>query len=231
MHAEPTLAFEIDKTEKRVFTVISGAIVHFTIERVRHGKWVPDEGFSLNVEKARQWVRLLHGFLAVAPQPEVDRTTSFEKLIARYQACTLKLLEMLPAGSIPSTDMAQGYCERLESIIRHDLLRPRNAFEPNHIKNQEERKDEPIPMRLVCPTCKKLHIDEGEFATKPHHTHACQFCGNVWRPALQPTVGVQFANVGKLPRDRTALRLKSDRVLVFAGPSEFAAHHRGITKS
>ena len=50
----------------------------------------------------------------------------------------------------------------------------------------------PIPMRLPCPDCGELHIDEGEFATKPHHTHACQQCGNVWRPAIVETVGVRF---------------------------------------
>lgn len=50
----------------------------------------------------------------------------------------------------------------------------------------------PIPMLLWCPTCGNRHIDEGEFATKPHHTHACQTCGMVWRPSLMPTVGVQF---------------------------------------
>jgi hypothetical protein len=50
----------------------------------------------------------------------------------------------------------------------------------------------PIPMRLTCPACNALHIDEGEFATKPHHTHACQSCGNVWRPAIVHTVGVRF---------------------------------------
>lgn len=52
--------------------------------------------------------------------------------------------------------------------------------------------DEPIPMRLRCPACGELHLDVGEFATKPHHTHACQECGEVWRPAVVCTVGVQF---------------------------------------
>lgn len=52
--------------------------------------------------------------------------------------------------------------------------------------------NEPIPMRLPCPKCHELHIDEWEFETKPHHTHACQFCGHVWRPALVFTVGVRF---------------------------------------
>lgn len=50
----------------------------------------------------------------------------------------------------------------------------------------------PIHMRLECPCCGELHIDEGEFVTKLHHTHACQHCGNVWRPALVPTLGVRF---------------------------------------
>lgn len=50
----------------------------------------------------------------------------------------------------------------------------------------------PVPMRLHCPECGGLHVDEGEFATKLHHTHACQECGAVWRPAIVPTVGVRF---------------------------------------
>lgn len=33
---------------------------------------------------------------------------------------------------------------------------------------------------------------DGEFATKPHHTHSCQFCGLTWRPAVVCTVGVRF---------------------------------------
>lgn len=51
---------------------------------------------------------------------------------------------------------------------------------------------QPIPMLLWCPMCAARHIDDGEFATKPHHTHACQSCGAVWRPAVNATVGVQF---------------------------------------
>lgn len=51
---------------------------------------------------------------------------------------------------------------------------------------------EPISMVLHCPDCRTRHIDVGEFATKPHHTHACQSCGLTWRPAVVHTVGVQF---------------------------------------
>ncbi|MHB8107917.1 MAG: hypothetical protein ACYDH4_10915 [Candidatus Cryosericum sp.] len=51
---------------------------------------------------------------------------------------------------------------------------------------------EPIPQILFCPSCSARHVDVGVFATKPHHTHACQKCGVVWRPAIVATVGVQF---------------------------------------
>lgn len=52
----------------------------------------------------------------------------------------------------------------------------------------------PIPMLIHCPMCGGRHIDKGEFATKAHHTHACQHrgCGHVWRPAVVDTVGVEF---------------------------------------
>lgn len=50
----------------------------------------------------------------------------------------------------------------------------------------------PIPMRLRCPSCHELHIDEGEFYSRVHATHACQHCGEVWRPAIVPTRGVRF---------------------------------------
>ncbi|KKL63104.1 hypothetical protein LCGC14_2178440 [marine sediment metagenome] len=49
-----------------------------------------------------------------------------------------------------------------------------------------------IAMLLWCPGCGERHIDKGKFATKPHHTHACQQCGLAWRPAIVDTVGVQF---------------------------------------
>lgn len=62
----------------------------------------------------------------------------------------------------------------------------------------------PIPMILHCPTCGGRHVDVGVFADKPHHTHACQHCGFVWRPAVVPTVGVQF-----LPGFRDALAEKT----------------------
>lgn len=50
----------------------------------------------------------------------------------------------------------------------------------------------PVPMLLHCPMCHERHIDEHEWTTKFHHTHACQHCGFVWRPAVVNTVGVEF---------------------------------------
>jgi len=50
----------------------------------------------------------------------------------------------------------------------------------------------PIPMILQCPMCHTRHIDEGAFATKPHHTHSCQNCGLSFRIAVPHTVGVKF---------------------------------------
>jgi rubredoxin len=49
-----------------------------------------------------------------------------------------------------------------------------------------------IPMILHCPMCSERHIDEAEFAEVAHHTHACQGCGFVWRPAKVNTHGVRF---------------------------------------
>lgn len=50
----------------------------------------------------------------------------------------------------------------------------------------------PIPIMLNCPRCGGPHIDKGRFVKKVHHTHACQHCGLVWRPAIVPTLGVEF---------------------------------------
>lgn len=49
-----------------------------------------------------------------------------------------------------------------------------------------------LRMRLFCEVCGEQHIDEGEYATKLHHTHTCQRCGLNWRPAVEYTVGIQF---------------------------------------
>lgn len=44
---------------------------------------------------------------------------------------------------------------------------------------------------LSCPDCDAPHVDEGEWATRPHKTHLCGTCGHEWRPAEHYTVGIQ----------------------------------------
>lgn len=70
--------------------------------------------------------------------------------------------------------------------------RDTEAFQKAWESSMTNSLQQPIPMRIPCPECGALHIDEGEFATKVHHTHACQECGAVWRPAVVATVGVRF---------------------------------------
>jgi hypothetical protein len=73
---------------------------------------------------------------------------------------------------------------------RDRLWRYKTGFE--QLVSLQEQGPGPVPMILHCPECRARHVDEGLFATKPHHTHACQSCGFTWRPAIVHTVGVQF---------------------------------------
>ena len=82
-------------------------------------------------------------------------------------------------------------CERFGYFHdEHDWRRDQVSL-IEHIAERMKVGD-PVPMLLWCPSCGDRHIDVGEFATKVHHTHACQSCGMVWRPAVVPTVGVQW---------------------------------------
>lgn len=87
------------------------------------------------------------------------------------------------------TAMAVTNSRPVEDGIRRRRGCPRCAHRLSTVEREEKSA---IPMRLICPSCGTLHIDEGIFATQLHHTHACQKCGGVWRPAVVPTVGVQF---------------------------------------
>lgn len=80
-------------------------------------------------------------------------------------------------------DAEAGAQEVLNLITEEARAALRGVAEPDPV---------PIPMLLWCPSCGERHIDVGEFATKVHHTHACQHCGMVWRPAVVATVGVQW---------------------------------------
>lgn len=93
---------------------------------------------------------------------------------------------------MPVTWSPVGVAPRFLAFIRYRGFDVVHVHVPSRDCVPESTPVAPIPMRLHCPECGDLHIDEGEFATKQHHTHACQSCGNVWRPAVVHTVGVQF---------------------------------------
>jgi hypothetical protein len=93
----------------------------------------------------------------------------------------------LPPPKMPSEKCGEcGFTSPL-----HAVSCSQGAFEQS-LKKETAPSPAPVPMLLHCPICQTRHIDEGEFATKEHHTHACQGCGHVWRPAVGPTVDVQF---------------------------------------
>jgi hypothetical protein len=79
----------------------------------------------------------------------------------------------------------------------------------------------PVPMLLWCPGCGQRHIDEGDFAAKRHHTHACQHCGHVWRPAVVATVGVRY-----LPGFKDEPAASNDTPLAAASLGEIAGELR-----
>ena len=78
-----------------------------------------------------------------------------------------------------------------------------------------------IPLYLTCPKCNVRHIDEGEFATKRHHTHSCQSCGLTWRPAVVATVGVAHLP-GFRSSSSPALATLSDREREIRNAAEMA---------
>jgi predicted RNA-binding Zn-ribbon protein involved in translation (DUF1610 family) len=84
----------------------------------------------------------------------------------------------------------ENYIRRLEA--GHEADKKSLYSRINELTQERETYAAPIHLLLTCPMCGERHIDAGEFATKPHHTHSCQFCGMTWRPAIVATVGVQF---------------------------------------
>jgi len=85
----------------------------------------------------------------------------------------------------PTNESAKMEARKIQALLESDIECSLARSRPTITKP-------PIPMIIWCPSCGHRHLDEGEFATKPHHTHACQTCGIVWRPAVAPTVGVRF---------------------------------------
>ena len=52
---------------------------------------------------------------------------------------------------------------------------------------------------LFCPRCKKQHVDEGVWATKPHHVHLCGYCEFKWYPHVFGVAGVPSKTTDVVP--------------------------------
>jgi hypothetical protein len=39
---------------------------------------------------------------------------------------------------------------------------------------------DPMPARLFCLSCGRRHLDEGEWAERPHRRHQCEHCRFRW---------------------------------------------------
>lgn len=59
----------------------------------------------------------------------------------------------------------------------------------NNIKLQEEK----------CPLCNHIHSDDGMFAYKPHDTHLCMYCGNLF-DVREKNVGNELSTIFKIPK-------------------------------
>lgn len=42
---------------------------------------------------------------------------------------------------------------------------------------------------LWCPLCSAMHVDAGEWSSRPHRTHLCLDCGHTWTPSYFYTFG------------------------------------------
>jgi len=87
------------------------------------------------------------------------------------------------------TDLATDLRELLGVGDQHELAA---LLYPEKYMGVVLNPDAPIALLLTCPACGARHVDDLEGATRVHHTHACQECGTVWRPAVVATVGVRF---------------------------------------
>jgi len=56
----------------------------------------------------------------------------------------------------------------------------------------------PIPTLMFCPRCEHPHVDEGQWAMRPHHEHLCMHCSFRWR--VEPYVVGRKPNESDLKR-------------------------------
>lgn len=173
----------IDVNELRVAAMAACSVRWFIAPQAETLSYVPLIAYGDKRSFAER--PTAHGEFIDATQPECIITLCDE--IARLRNMSAQSTGMVSATIVEDLKKLVSQQERELGEQRKQLAQMSHAF---HEMN--ERLTASISMRLICPSCKALHIDEGEFKTKSHHTHACQSCGNVWRPAIVNTVGVMF---------------------------------------
>lgn len=120
--------------------------------------------------------------VAAAEQQGASFEVGASRRIGHFSQLHLRVIRAWGNGIDWGLSLAQ-YPDILEQIRKHIMARS---------PEETAKRAPPVPMLLTCPSCGERHIDEGDFADKEHHTHACQHCGMCWRPAVVATVGVQF---------------------------------------
>ncbi|HEX6038894.1 hypothetical protein [Longimicrobium sp.] len=79
----------------------------------------------------------------------------------------------------------------------------------------------PKPAHLFCPKCNERHVDRGEWETRPHHKHLCEFCGHVWR--VEPyTYGIAAPEPAPVSREGEPLA-KALEIIEAAAENECGA--------
>lgn len=133
-----------------------------------------------DVEEARNLGRVLNAITPETPNACATPDTCRPRGYCLCPTCAF-CDKLHPAIHCARKDVTKTHCDDCGQALPGERAEPRPCAEPV-----------PVPMFLTCPKCNARHIDEGDFATKRHHTHSCQACGLTWRPAVVPTVGVAF---------------------------------------
>lgn len=65
------------------------------------------------------------------------------------------------------------YKKYLSLLEQHAVLKQRLSCIEENLSFIQESIGKVTYEVMFCPACSKQHIDEGEFATRLHHTHRC----------------------------------------------------------
>lgn len=200
------MASEADASRDALDEALEKAVrdVHFILD----GGGIPedvdgDDSFVTRTKLCVDWLKSnrdksdrLHEILTAAREAlnggESSEGDFAEHLAQHMKVCTAQRLQLRE-----DVDNWQKRAEALTAELDEaNRLLGEAAEALNRVVTERDiardEKAEPVPMILSCPECCERHIDAGEWAEKPHHTHACQSCGFVWRPAVVATVGVRF---------------------------------------